>query len=435
MKLFEPTAMAAVFVLVILFHVSVLLASTDKLYIRPSEETPCPSEQCYLLTHVLQNAVEYFTSNTTVVLTPGHYVVNKNILAEIKDVSNLTLMGSHSVSTVIGCSEHFYLNFSNVVGLVISNLNFFNCSAVQNDIYNPIGYLEATNSDMTLINTSFSNSKGSIIRVELSDLKLVGKTVFKGNKGSSCSILAYSSNLQSLGTVIFHNNTCGIYSNHTRILLCGSAIFARNNQRSIRTYISNLDFVGTVVFQNNECHTGCGIASAKSNITFNGTATFEDNKGSFGSGISVDYSNLEFHGMVMFQNNTCYSGCGITATHNANISFSGIALFKGNQARDYGSGIHTYSRIHIEILGTAVFQNNACTRGCGVYIFGDSNIHFNGSTVFEGNEATSAGAGGAIVSNSIININSRATFRNNWAGLYGGALYLDVDKNATLLLD
>jgi len=62
----------------------------------------------------------------------------------------------------------------------MSNLNFFNCTAVQNDIYNPVGYLEATNSDMTLINTSFSNSKGSIIRVELSELKLVGKTVFKG---------------------------------------------------------------------------------------------------------------------------------------------------------------------------------------------------------------------------------------------------------------
>ena len=168
MKLFEPTAMAAVFILVILFHVPVLLASIDKLYIRPSEETPCPSEQCYLLTHVLQNAVEYFTSNTTVVLTPGHYVVNKNVLTEIKDVSNLTLMGSHSGSTVIECSEHFHLNFSNVVGLVMSNLNFFNCTAVQNDIYNPVGYLEATNSDMTLINTSFSNSKGSIIRVELS---------------------------------------------------------------------------------------------------------------------------------------------------------------------------------------------------------------------------------------------------------------------------
>ena len=88
---------------------------TIKLYIRPSEETPCPSEQCYLLTHVLQNAVEYFTSNTTVVLTPGHSVVNKNILAEIKDVSNLTLMGSHSGSTVIECSEYFHLNFSNVV--------------------------------------------------------------------------------------------------------------------------------------------------------------------------------------------------------------------------------------------------------------------------------------------------------------------------------
>jgi len=102
-------------------------------------------------------------------------------------------------------------------------------------------------------------------------------------------------------------------------------------------------------------------------------------------------------------------------------------LFRGNQARFDGSGLDTYFRVHIEFLGTAVFQNNVCARGCGVYIFGESKIYFNGSTVFEGNEATGVGAGGAIVANSIININSRATFRNNWAGLYGGALYLDID--------
>jgi len=95
--------------------------------------------------------------------------------------------------------------------------------------------------------TPASAIQKAIIRVELSELKLVGKTVFKGNKGVSCSIVAYGSNLQSLGTVTFHNNTCGIYSNHTRILLCGSAIFARNSWSSIRSYCSNLDFVGCFI--------------------------------------------------------------------------------------------------------------------------------------------------------------------------------------------
>ena len=445
MPSFELTAMAAVLVLGMLSLVPVLIASSDKLYIRPSEETPCPSEQCYLLTHVLETATEHFTSNTTVVLTPGHYVVSKSILAVIRDVSNLTLMGSPSEGTVIECREQFHLMFSNVVDLVISNLNFSNCTAVQNDADKPVGQLEATNTVMTLIDTSFSSSKGSSIHIQNSDLKLVGKTVFKGNKcRSGCGIAAYNSSLKSLGTVAFHNNTCedacGIYSNHTTILLQGSAIFEGNKASiggigSILTQYSSLEFVGTAVFRNNTCHSGCSIFTSNSNVTFNGTTTFEGNEGSFGSGVHAVYSNLEFYGMVVFQNNTCNSGCGVEAYFNTNISFSGSASFEGNQARDYGSGIYAYSRIHIEFLGTAVFQNNTCARGCGVYVFDKSNISFNGSTIFEGNEATSAGAGGAIVSNSVLQFHNRATFHNNTAGLYGGALYLDVDRNAALLLD
>ena len=444
MPSFELTAMAAVLVLGMLSLVPVLMASSDKLYIRPSEEAPCPSEQCYLLTHVLETATEHFTSNTTVVLTPGHYVVSKSILAVIRDVSNLTLMGSPSEGTVIECREQFHLMFSNVVDLVISNLNFSNCTAVQNDADKPVGQLEATNTVMTLIDTSFSSSKGSSIHIQNSDLKLVGKTVFKGNKcRSGCGIAAYNSNLKSLGTVAFHNNTCvhacGIYSNHTTIMLQGSVLFEGNKASfsygSIETQYSSLEFVGTAVFRNNTCHSGCSIYTSDSNITFNGTTTFEGNKCTYGSGVYAVYSNLEFYGMVVFQNNTCDSGCGIFTYNHTNISFSGSALFKGNQARYSGSGIDTSSRIHIEFLGTAVFQKNTCARGCGVYVFDETNISFNGSTIFEGNQAASAGAGGAIVSNSVLQFHNRATFYNNTAGIYGGALYLDVDRNAALLLD
>ena len=436
-------AMATVFVLGMLSLVPVLMASSDKLYIRPSEETPCPSEQCCLLTHVLETATEHFTSNTTVVLTPGHYVVSKSILAVIRDVSNLTLMGSHSEGTVIECREQFHLMFSNVVDLVISNLNFSNCTAVENDADKPVGQLEATNTVMTLIDTSFSSSKGSSIHIQNSDLKLVGKTVFKGNNcrlaAARCGIAAYNSSLKSLGTVAFHNNMCAFAcGNHIAILLQGSALFEGNRASgdgagSIYTQYSSLDFVGTVVFRNN---TGIGISTSNSNTTFNGTTTFDGNKvSSYGSGVSAYHGNLEFYGMVVFQNNICYSGCGIEA-HYTNISFSGSASFEGNQASYYGSGIYAYST-HIEFLGTctAVFQNNTCASGCGVYVFDKSNISFNGSTIFEGNEATSAGAGGAIVSNSVLQFHNRATFYNNTAGLYGGALYLDVDRNAALLLD
>ena len=111
--------MTAVVVLGLLSLIAVPLASTDHTFVRPSEDTPCPSDACYLLPHVLQNAKEYLTSNTIVTLAPGHYPVNEDILAVISDVSNLTIMGSNSSSTVIVCSEQFGLVFSNATGLLI----------------------------------------------------------------------------------------------------------------------------------------------------------------------------------------------------------------------------------------------------------------------------------------------------------------------------
>ena len=121
-------AMTTVVVLGLLSIIPVPLASADHIFVRPSEDTPCPSDACYLLPHILQNATEHLTSDTIVTLTPGHYLINENILAMISDVSNLTLMGSSSSSTVIVCNEQFGLVFSNAAGLLISNLSFFNCS-------------------------------------------------------------------------------------------------------------------------------------------------------------------------------------------------------------------------------------------------------------------------------------------------------------------
>jgi len=200
--------MTVVLILGLLSLISVPLTSADQIFVRPSENTPCLSDVCYLLPHILQNATEHLTSDTIVTLTPGHYLINENILAMISDVSNLTLMGSSSSSTIIVCSEQFGLVFSNAAGLLISNLSFFNCSQQILSAVNPIG-LTTTYSNVTLINTSFINLVGSSIHTLHSNVKLLGITVFDGIEcDSGCGISANSSNIDFLGTVVFQNNTC-----------------------------------------------------------------------------------------------------------------------------------------------------------------------------------------------------------------------------------
>jgi len=317
------TAMIAVVVLGLLSLIPFQVASADQIFVRPSEDTPYPNDACYLLPHVLQNATEHLTSDTIITLTPGHYLIDENILTEISDVSNLTLMGSSSSSTVIVCSEQFGLVFSNAAGLLISNLSFFNCSQQILSALNPIG-LTTNYSNVTLNNTSFINLVGSSIRTLHSNVKLLGVTVFEG---------------------IGCDSGCGIS--------------ARG---------SNVDFLGAVVFQNNTCSFDCGIlAFENTNISFNGKAIFEGNKAdSSGSGIyAINSNNLEFLGRAVFQSNTCSTGCGIAALYTMNILFNGSATFEGNKAKNAGSSIFVKTS-NLEFLGTAVFQNNTCSIGCGI---------------------------------------------------------------------
>ena len=161
----------AVLVLGLLFLIPVLLASNHQFYIRPSEESVCLGEPCSLLPHALQNAAEYFTSNTVLIFTPGNYFISEQIHAVIFGVNNLTLVGSSN--TTVYCIAQFGLIIADVTDLVISNLSFFNCSAELVDDH--INGLATVNSDVTLINTSFSNSKGSWIVSKGSNLKFLGK--------------------------------------------------------------------------------------------------------------------------------------------------------------------------------------------------------------------------------------------------------------------
>ena len=540
----------AVLVLGLLFLTPVLLASNHQFYIRPSEESLCLGEPCYLLPHVLRNAAEYLISNTTLIFTPGNYFISEQIRPVIFGVNNLTLIGSSN--TVVYCIAQFGLIIADVTDLVISNLSFFNCSA---ELVDHINGLAAVNSDVTLINTSFSNSKGTYIVSEGSNLKFLGKTVFSDNQcGISCGIAAYSSsNVEFLGKVVFSNNTCnigcGIYTtdntnisfngnvvfvanqavftgsciyaehgsnveflgavvfqNNTCLLGCGiyalsnttisfngSVMFVENQAASFGGGVyaehgSNVGFLGTAVFQNNTCLFGCGISalndsnisfngkamfeenvatgdgsgihanhsslkflgravflnnkcvhgcgifSINTNISFNGSTTFEGNKAAnFGSGLFADGSNLEVIGTAVIQNNTCFIGCGILAVAISNVLFNGSALVMGNEATTYGGGFYVHHS-NLEFLETVVFQNNTCKGGCGIFALSSASVTISGSAIFEGNNADKVGAGAMIISNSIMEFNSEAVFHNNRAE-DGGAIYLHVDKNAALQLN
>ena len=329
----EVTLMqVAVFVLGLLSIIPILLASTDQLYIRPSQEAPCPSEPCYLLSQILQNVTEYLTSNTFVMLAPGKYFVSEDIEAEIRNV-HVTLMGSNTGTTVIKCSKQLLLSATST-DLVISNLNFFNCThliALSASVSFGL-MVYAGDSNVTLINTSFNSSIG-------------------------CSIFAQGSNLKFLGRTAFKSNQCFI----------GCGIFAEN---------SNIVFHGAVVFQDNTCDLGCGIyAHNNTSITFYESAVFKGNEAVLdGGGIYVSYNcDLIFLDTVIFQNNTCRFGCGIFTFGNCNSSFNSSAIFESNKAVYYGGGAMITYNSALKFNSSATFQSNQAAYGGAMYLHIDDN--------------------------------------------------------------
>ena len=99
-------------------------STATTLYVTPSPHTACPSTPCHLLSQYIENATEYFLSNTTMIFLPGKHTFN--VMANITSVAGFSMVGeSENTSTIIcsglGCGG-FY--FDNVTGLNVTQLSF-----------------------------------------------------------------------------------------------------------------------------------------------------------------------------------------------------------------------------------------------------------------------------------------------------------------------
>ena len=101
--------------------------STSEFFIWPSANTPCPMRPCYTLSQVMDNPLNYFTPNTTVVFPSGHYEVSTEGQLVIQNVNNISLVGDSNDSTMIKCVGEFGLAFINITNLTVSKLSFSMC--------------------------------------------------------------------------------------------------------------------------------------------------------------------------------------------------------------------------------------------------------------------------------------------------------------------
>ena len=118
-------------VITIVLCLSVTNGNCRVIYVTPERGHSCPhnTQLCYTLSHIAENTMNYFSSNTRIIFLPGNHTTNTNRSMIIANVSNITLEGSGST---IQCIKDIQLGFVfiEITNLSIRNLHLYQCGAV-----------------------------------------------------------------------------------------------------------------------------------------------------------------------------------------------------------------------------------------------------------------------------------------------------------------
>ena len=108
--------------------------TAEQFYVASSSSTSCPEDHCIVLTDIVLNSSQYFTSNTIITFLPGLHQTNitGNLTVLIKDVRNISIVGYNYINndflkSVIHCTRLLGFAFINVTTLKIAKLSFSFC--------------------------------------------------------------------------------------------------------------------------------------------------------------------------------------------------------------------------------------------------------------------------------------------------------------------
>ena len=142
-------------------------------------------------------------SNTTLLLENGCYLINR--FALLQDLSNISLIGSGSETTVVKCQGDVGLAFVNISGLLISGMTITNCNYFGNNLliviqqslgtvnsfpfYANIAVFIGVTSDFQAHDVIVRNSTGiGMVAINLMGKSNMSNMTFMNNNINSCSI-------------------------------------------------------------------------------------------------------------------------------------------------------------------------------------------------------------------------------------------------------
>ena len=148
---------------------------THMCYIKPNDNRECPGNPCYTIDHYLQYPATYFKSNTTFYFLQGTHRINQSIIAKSLKLSHshLALVGQSpypnnltsnttlgNMQPVIKCATRFAFSFYFAQSILIANLSFISCGAVDPFIGFTAALIFVFTTDVNIIGVSVQNSTG-----------------------------------------------------------------------------------------------------------------------------------------------------------------------------------------------------------------------------------------------------------------------------------
>ena len=429
--------------LTVLLAIQPVCCTQSTYYVKPTPDTPCPSEPCLTLSEYTQGAGPLFTSNTTMVFLPGDHQLYNDM--GITNITTFTMVGdSATLTSNIVCTGPAAFIFQNISYLKIHALELGYCGSAtlaamqlsaipQFELSNSAFYnsrntsLKATGSDLAITETRFHGSSGAGLWLWGCTAEFLGSNVFSNNLRSG--VRSYWSIITFNGTASFVNNSGesggGIVAVRSTVHCSGSISFVNNKGDNFGGGIfadgSSVSGDGEITFAHNSAEFGGGVSSASgSNLVFSGNITITGNSASVGGGMVILQSNLDSSGNIAFVANYALDGGGGLATMGSTVNFDGTSSFIDNIAVNDGGSVYAGSGSDLSFKGTSTFFRNSAFTGGGICIRQGSSLNIHkGMTSFENNSAERTG-GGISVWYSTVLCEGNTKFINNLAEFGGG---------------
>ena len=389
------------------------------LYVKPTEDTPCPGAPCHTLDEYVQNASQYFVSDTSVKFLPGTHSLsqplnisgvnnlswvarnaarNETIIRlfealQFTNVSNLTLLDSTLVfgynnRTFLGLESVLHLKVSHVIfqsvsstdthpGIVVRNVfgsstfervDFLSLHKhhtyilqVQYDTHEP--HTHTQTSSLTIRDSSihkrvqflFSHS-ANYIEIILENLT-ISHMVNTALKieGSTCTPALYAVVFQKVSFVENLHFGLRVDAHNVMFIDCD---FSENSARDV-VYLSrshNVTFINCN-FSRNNYKSGMVNLQYSYNMTFINCSIYE-NKAKSATDLGIMF--------LVYSHNVTFDNCSFCSNknspiwaYNSNFILSGTVLFSDNTAYEGGAlAFYGESAVYIANNTDVTFLNN-----------------------------------------------------------------------------